>query len=368
LSAAGHSLGPLRQIAGRLALAGLAMFLLDAVAFRFAYPPIVEPDSTTGSVEMRVWNEQKRERSGYVEILALGDSRMPLLPRSANETSPESGYYFASIATAGTSPRCWYYMLRDVDPGANHYRAILIPEYRYEDRGSYERYDDRIRDLNYSVGRLRMGDAFQFAASMYSLKRKLQALRGALWKGFVYQTDFREFLKDPAGRVEKAEWYRREQWGWLYNYEGGDGDLVGLRANWEENRLEYGEGFPGAPREGLENELLGPPAPPDGRFRAYRRKWYGKILERYEGSETQFVFLRMARGPVVRPDSTDDEETSIIRDLASRPGVLVLEEHTFDYLEDPAYFQDALHMNGRGSRLFSERLVAEIVELLGPGS
>lgn len=360
-----ESLAALGRIAVRFAAAGLVALLLDAAVFRYAYPPIVEPDSTTGSAEMRVWNEQKRPPSGYAELLAVGDSRMPLFPRVANEHSDETGYFYASIATPGTSPRCWYYMLREVDPDANRYRAIIIPEYNYEDRGSFDRYDNRIRDLNYVVGLLRLSDVLEFASSFESDEFKLKALRGALWKGFVFQTDFQQLLKAPMARLEKTEWYRRDQWEWVYNYNGDDDDLVGLSADWENGRLLYAEGFPEGPRDGLEKELLRPPAPQIGRFRAYRQKWYGKILERYEGTETKLIFLRMARGPVVPPYPADG--TSVIRDLASHPNVAVMDEHAFDSMEDPVYFRDALHMNGKGSRLFSHMLSDRIVELIGPG-
>ena len=342
------------------------MLLLDAVVFRFAYPPVVEPDSTTGSLEMRVWNERRRERSGLPEILAVGDSRMPLFPRTANELTEETGYFFASISTPGTSPRAWYYMLRDVDPGANLYRAIVIPEYRYEDRGSFDRYDERIRDLNYIVSRLRLADVWVLSTSFHSWEFRLKSLRGALAKGFVYQTDFLEFLKAPLARMEKVEWYRRDQWEWIYNYEGISDGLAGLRADWENNRLVYPDGLPESVRKGLEKELLRPPAPMIGRFRAYRQKWYGKILAHYEGSGTEIVFLRMPRGPVVPPHP--NEGTSVIRDLAGRPDVLVMEESLFDSLEDPALFFDPLHMNAEGSRLFSRMLATHLAELLGPGA
>lgn len=365
MSTAGESLRALGQIAMRFAAAAFVAFLLDAAVFRYAYPPIVEPDSTTGSVEMSVSNEQKRAPSGYPEILAVGDSRMPLYPRVANEHVDETGYFYASIATPGTDPRCWYYMLRDVDPEANRYRAIVIPEYNYEDRGSYDRYDNRIRDLNYIVARLRLADVPEFTSSFESNEFKLESLRGALWKGFVFQRDFQEFLKDPHARLDKTEWFRRDQWEWVYNFDGDDEDLAGLSADWENGRLLYAEGFPEGPREGLEKELLRPPTPQIGRFRAYRQKWYGKILARYEDTETKLIFLRMARGPVVPPYPTGG--TSVIRDLASHPNVLVIDEHAFDSMEDPVYFHDALHMNGKGSRLFSHMLANKVVELLGPG-
>ena len=342
------------------------MFLLDAVVFRFAYPAWVEPDSTVGSVEMRLWNERKRERSNHPEMLAVGDSRMPLFPRMANEVNAETGYVFASISSPGTTPRCWYYMLRDADPRGDLYSAIVIPEYHYEDRDSFDRYDERIRDLNYIVGRLRLMDAFELASSFHSREFQLKALRACLWKGFVYQTDFREYLRDPVARAEKVKQHRRDHWEWVYNYEGRKEDLVGLRADWRNNRFQYTDNILPAMRAFLEKELLRPRVPDTDRIRAYRRKWYGKILEHYEGTETKIIFLRMPRGPVVRPASPA-EETSVVLELAALPNVFAIDERAFDALEDPRYFVDPLHMNAKGCLLFSHMLAREIVGLLGPG-
>ncbi|MEZ5394559.1 MAG: hypothetical protein R2724_17230 [Bryobacterales bacterium] len=313
------------------------LFLLDALVFRGPYPYYLEPDSTTGSVEMRLWNEKKRERSGRPEILAVGDSRMPLFPRVANELQEETGYFFAGINSPGTSPRCWYYMLRDVDPDANLYHAILIPEYWYEDRDSWDRYDDRIRDLNYIVGQLKVTDIADFALSFHLPEYRLKAARGATWKGFVYQTDVREFLAAIPERLAKVEWYRRDQWEWVYNYEGIKENLVGLRADWENDRFLYTDDIPQERRDLLEKELLRPPVPDTERFRAYRQKWYGKVLDHYAHSDTKIIFLRMARGPVARPEPYPGYDTSVVRDLAERPNVLMMDEHLFDWMEQPRF-------------------------------
>jgi hypothetical protein len=367
LSRYAQSLIPLGRIAGRLAAAGLVMFLLDAAVFRTFYASIVEPDSTTGSAERSLWNEHKRERSEHPEILTVGDSRIPIYARVANELTEETGYRFANIATPGTSPRCWYYMLRSIDPDANLYRAIVIPEYKYPDEDTLDEYDDRIRDLHYIVGQLRLTDAWEFAASFHSRELKLKALRGAIWKGFVYQTDFQEFLKDPMARLAKVERDRRDSWEWFYNFDGDDKNLTGLRADWENNRLEYTDNIAPEMREYLERELLRPAAPQAGRFRAYRQKWYGKILKRYEGTGTQLIFLRMARGPVARPTPLIEVKTSVVRDLEPHPNVIIMDEHTFDSLEQSGLFVDPLHMNGPGCRMFSRMLATQIESLLGRG-
>src|SRR6266853_1270531 len=95
----------------------LALFLLDAAVFRTRfYPSLVAPESTTGWLEMRDYQETHRKPTGARQLVLLGDSRMNsgFAARLANEVGAGRGYEFASLAVLGSSPRCWYYQLRDV--------------------------------------------------------------------------------------------------------------------------------------------------------------------------------------------------------------------------------------------------------------
>ncbi|MEZ5366124.1 MAG: hypothetical protein R2748_28260 [Bryobacterales bacterium] len=252
------------MIGGRLGGAALVLFLLDALVFRGPYPYYLGGlDHRLGGV--RLWNEKKRERSGRPEILAVGDSRMPLFPRVANELQEETGYFFAGINSPGTSPRCWYYMLRDVDPDANLYHAILIPEYWYEDRDSWDRYDDRIRDLNYIVGQLKVTDIADFALSFHLPEYRLKAARRATWKGFVYQTDVREFLAAiPSGWPRSSGTAATSGSGSTITKD--QGKPRGAEADWENDRFLYTDSdIPQERRDLLEKKCYGRPCPtPNG--------------------------------------------------------------------------------------------------------
>ena len=90
----------------------LAYILVENAIFNTGYyARIVNPESTTGRLELILWNEQKRPVADSNQVLTIGDSRMGVFPRYANEMKPELGYTFATLAVAGTTPRCWYYML-----------------------------------------------------------------------------------------------------------------------------------------------------------------------------------------------------------------------------------------------------------------
>jgi hypothetical protein len=93
-------------------------------------------------------------------------------------------------------------------------------------------------------------------------------------------------------------------------------------------------------------------------------KWLGKIYERYRGSKTRVIFLHLPRGPFVRPDQPAFNAHSSVRELALRPGVILLPENLFASIEQPGLFIDQMHMNGPGCALFSRILGKQVSQTL----
>ncbi len=89
------------------------------------------------------------------------------------------------------------------------------------------------------------------------------------------------------------------------------------------------------------------------------------MLDRYRGSRTKIVFVRLPRGPVVRPDKLVRKKSASIREFARSPNVLLCDEHAFDSLERPEFFKDAVHLNREGCARFSAMLAAEVSRVLG---
>ena len=61
---------------------------------------ILSPDGSTGDLETILRNERERPKNGP-QVLGIGDSRMLLMPRLANQHTAETGYTFGTIAHAG---------------------------------------------------------------------------------------------------------------------------------------------------------------------------------------------------------------------------------------------------------------------------
>ena len=357
-----------REVVG-VVVAVLGLFLIDAAIFRTRlYSPFLEPNATAGALEMMCFLENNRKPVSEKQILALGDSRLGLLPALANQVSIGRGYEFGVAGVGGSSPRTWYYMARDLDPDAHRYAVVLLPVDDYDDEDTGRESSDEIVDLHYAIARLRLADVLEFSASFPSWQHKWEALRGSLFKGTVYKADLQAFLLDPRARLSKVRLVRSNLADWSRDFLPASYDLTGLAVDWAARKITFPPNAPPAVRRSLDEVLLRPVVPQTGSLAAYRRKWFGKIVDRYRGTATQVVFFRLPRGPMPRPDFLVTKLSSSIRRLASHPNVRLLDEHTFDSLERPEFFQDALHLNREGEVRYSKLMAERLLEALASPS
>jgi hypothetical protein len=347
---------------GRLAGAAALFFALDSAAFRTGwYASVLEPNSTAGFLENTLWLEQHRPGGGPNEVLAVGDSRIPLKPASAD--SAGTAYHFFTIAVPGTTPRCWYYLLRAADPQARRYAAIVIPFDTYDDR-NWEDLRVREMDLRYLAPLVSFRDLFDFSLSYPDWPLRGQAAATVLFKGLIYREDLQDYLVRHRSRDTVLRDLQRRPSGWRYDSPWDSLSLAGMSVDWRARVVQLPEYLNPKKSAEIREVLLTDQPPPSAEFAAYRRMWFGKIVEHYRGSRTRLIFVRLARGPVVRPGLAADS-TSSIRDIAARGEAVLLPEHRFDELERPELFGDALHMNQQGGVAFSSLLAKEVAGILG---
>jgi hypothetical protein len=329
------------------------------------YARIVAPDSSTGLLETLLDNEARRPHDGHPEILEIGDSRMGgLKPRIANRFTGQTGLTFATISAPGTTPRCWYYMLREADPNANRYAAIVVGLESYDDAETWEDFADRESDLHYLIGRLRWSDLAEFSGSYHNPQERREAFRGILFKGLVFKRDFQDFLLHPAARLAYAEQSRRDSHAWFYDFVDTSDSLKGMQVDFVARTVTVPPGSPPDREPVFRARLLDPLPPYTGRESAYMHYWLGKIYDRYRGSKTRLVFLRFPRGGFVRPDQPPMNPHSSARELGARPEVRLIPENFFDGLERPELFRDEVHLNEPGSEEFSRMVAFKMRELL----
>ena len=347
-------------------LASLVAFgaMEGAVFHSGLYTWILNPDASTGDLETILREERERPKSGP-QVLGIGDSRMLLLPRLANERTAETGYTFGNIATAGATPRSWYYMLRDIDPTARFYRAIVIAVESYDDADKFEVEANRAEDLSYVIGHLRLSDLWGFSRSYQDPSLQWRAARGILFKGLVYKRDFEDLLQHPRYRVQIAKVAHRDSFAWHYEYTGPPESLAGFHVDWKNRTLDAPPNADRALVDNLRFRLLYQLPDETGNQSRYLKYWLGKIYEHYRGSPTRLIFLQLPRGGFVRPDQPRYNPHSSVRELAAEPNVSLIDEHFFDSLEKPELFVDDLHLNGPGMDLFSVMITQEVSRILG---
>ncbi len=357
-------------ILARLMAAVVCFAALEASIFHTSlYPRVLEPDSTTGAMEtlLRIETERKKPNRA-AQVLVVGDSRMAgFRARVANELQSETGYTFGSVALGGTSPRCWFYNVRAVDPDRNRYAAIVVPSNDYDERDRYDDWRNRGADLNYLAARLGLPDLLDFPWSYANRTLQWRAFLGILFKGYVYKRDFIEFLQAPSKRFDKAALYRDGAADWLYSYEGSDESLAGIDIDWVHNTATYPDSIAVERRKQIEIDLFQATPPDRGIFTAYFRQWFGRIVDYYRGTQTKVIFLRFPRGPIPQPARYPPKPDSAIRQLAAaRSNVVLLDEHRFDELERPELFANPLHLNRAGMESLSRIVAREVRRNLGP--
>lgn len=339
---------------------------MEAILFHTGlYSTYVEPDSTTGFMELQLRNEIRRPKPDRNQVLAVGHSRMALLPRVVNEEKPGTGYTFATIGLGGTTPRAWYYALRAVDPKAHNYAAIVIPSDDYNEPDTFDYQSEREADLHYLIARIELRDLNEFPWTYRDKKLQWAIVRGMILKGMIYKRDFLEFVQNPAARIAKARYYASDSAGWYYGYGGADENLTGLQIDWQRKTMQIPSRVPENRHRDIEDELFSARPPDQGRETAYLRYWYGRMVDYYRGSGTKLIFLRVPRAAVSPPDAPP-KLASAVRQIASQPDVIVLDERLFNQLEHPDLFWDGWHLNRDGMEQFSRILATEVRRVLGP--
>jgi hypothetical protein len=351
-------------VAGVLAISGATA--LDALVFRTPwYVAHLESNSSTGLFELVLARERDaQKRYGDNMVVTLGDSRFAYAPRLSNEISSQTGYIFRHAGVAGSDARAWYYMMRDLDPTRRRYRAVVIGTNDYDDEDEDFNPNDDIRALHYVIARLRLRDVWEFASSYDSPALRWEVFRDAVWKGTVFQADLLEFLAHPKARLAQVAYDRSGFDFWTYTYVETDRSMAGLSIDWKTMKATLPPGLNADQIDTVNNYLLRNAAPQTGRMAAYRRHWLGKLIDMYRGSPTKIIFLRLARGPVARPDNLIHKLSSSIRELARRPNVMLVPEDAFYSLEHPELFRDGLHLNRAGIARFSPMLAIEIGHML----
>jgi len=346
-------------------LVSLALFLaLDAAIFRSGwYYNYLEPNSTTGQLESQLFWLRHERPGATPEVAAIGDSRIAegFSARKATAVSGDK-LHFWNLAVSGSSPRGWYYLLRDGDPTHRRFKAIAFGIDHYSDQDGIETPATRISDLNYVVGRLRLTDCLDFSQSFLVPDFQHSVFVGCLFKGVTLRRDVQGLLENRKQRFAQAKDWRNNGHGYIDGYGGKPEDLTGLTRNSDTKTLNFPPGTKDWQSATALATVFHADAPQTGELTAYRKRWLGRIVEMYKDSPTQLIFLELPRAPLPTPELA--ARSRFIDSIRNRPKITVLPKEMFRDLEHPEVFADGLHLNEKGRPIFSERLGNTITELV----
>ncbi len=334
----------------------------EAAIFRSGwYLDFLEPVSSTGQLELRLYWLGNASSTRRQEVLVLGDSRMAE-GFSARQAQAAVGnrLRFWNAGVGGTSPRVWYYFIRDADPTRTRFAAIVLPLDRY-----YDDLNKRAVDLNYAAGRLRITDCIAFARSVDLPGQKFGMFSGCMFKGIVFRRDVAAFLSDIPKRIRVSEDWRENGIGYVNGYEGKAEDVSGIAVDRANRRIDFPARLNEMQRFTITETVLPSAEREPADLTAYRKLWLGRILDLYARSPTRIVFVEMPQRPVAMEES--GAPTRFEEWVRSRGDVRTIPPETFRDLERPELFADGLHLNHLGRPLFSERLGVRVEDSLLDG-
>jgi hypothetical protein len=350
------------HVARNFVLGAAAFVCLDGIIFHSGlYISILAPDSYAGRLAVITRVEKQRPASGLKEVLVLGDSRMAegFSTTVADELGSAAGFKFVNLAEPASSVNTWYYMLREVDPAARRYWAIVVPYgIGYEPNTA-----DPLR-ISMAAPLLCYGDCVNFASGFQRWSGRFRAFTACILRGSAFQSDVADVLEHPMARIRSIQ----EEPNRLHSravYRGRDYDLVGTSYDPKTGQVTFPPNLTEAQRQAIRKSLVQPSQSEMQYYLKLQRDWIPRIVNRYSNSPTAIVLTPVPRGPFRELTGFSMAYHVVLPGVMIQRPFFSVPEQTFDFLEKPDYYFDAYHLNAKGRQRFTETLVAELVGRLG---
>jgi alginate O-acetyltransferase complex protein AlgI len=346
--------------------AALAIFaLIDVLAFRAdSYRRWLDPSSSTGAFEAAIAQFEAFHSEPRRDVLVLGDSRVYSGLDPAAATAAGGGLRFLNGGVPGTTPRCWPFFLRAVDPALSRYRALVIAVDTYADDdsaiGSLDG-DDRPMDLRYVVFQTRLSDLPKLAGSFSDPRERVEHGIDLFLRGPELRDDFQAFAADPLARVRAIEAARGQPTYAPLAAHSRSENLEGLLVNFTTGSIVYPPDVSADERVAIATQVLHVPKPSPS-YAIYREQWIAPIVARYAAAGVPTIFVRIPTRPANRSGS--QLPTGSLADIAREYGARLLPPEKYLALERPELFADEDHLNRAGSLRFSRLLGGDVARAL----
>ncbi len=351
------------------AAAFLIFAAVDVLAFRTGlYRAVLDPSSSTGSFEAAI--AQFRELPAYPkrDVLVLGDSRIYSGLDPAAAAAAGHNLRFLNGGVPGTTPRCWPFFLRAIDPDLARFRAVVIAVDTYADDdtaiGSLDG-DDRPMDLRYVVFQTRLSDLPKLAGSFSDPRERVENGIDLFWRGQELRDDVQALAADPLARLSAIRAARSAPAYDPLAAHPRSETLAGLQVNFATNTITYPSGIPDDQRSAIATQVL-TLAKPSPSYARYRLQWLAPIAAQYEAAGIPVIFVRIPTRPAHR--SADQLPSGSLVQIAQEYGAHLIPAAPYIALERPALFADEDHLNREGSRRFSALLGSDVSVILSGAS
>ena len=318
-----------------------------------------------GWLHSMVWTCRSKDMDNTIAV--IGDSRVAdgFSAKVADETGKPGEVKFTNIAVYGSSPRVWYYMLREIDPHASRFSVLTIMMSNYDESNEGD-LANRERDVHYLAPILRSSDFFTFVGSYTSAEGKESAAISNLLKGTAFKSDILEFLGDPKKRLDLVK-INKTMWRVSnYYYTGHPEALEGLIPDPREpGGVRLPPCTPPDDKLTLRNYFTRMnESKPEERVATCRELWLGKILDRYRGGRIRIGIFEIPRGPLhyLKPQAPPG---ATLLGLQRKYGFTIIPPETFGELERPQFFCDYTHLNTLGRQRFSEKFSPLLRQIAG---
>jgi hypothetical protein len=245
-------------------------------------------------------------------------------------------------------------MVREVDPTARRYSAIIVPYgIGYEPNSA-----DPLR-ITMTAPLLRYGDCFHFASGFQRWSGRFRAFIACILRGSAYQDDVVDLLSHPVTRIKSIQQADKKHSG--SEYKGRDYDLVGTSYDASTGQVRFAPKLTEPQRLAFQKSLIQPSQSDTAYSLKLQRDWIPRIMSRYSHSPTAIVLTPLPRGPFLELGGFSKGYESVLPRSVIQRTTFSLPGHTFDFLEKPEYYFDAFHLNAKGRQRFTETLVSELM-------
>lgn len=354
-----------KRTAALLVAAAFALFaLVDVIAFRTSlYRHVLDPASTTGSFEAAIDQFRGLRGDPRSDVLVLGDSRIYSGLDPSVASAAGGGLRFLNGGVPGTTPRCWPFFVRAIDPRAGRFRAVVISVDTYGDDdtaiGSLDG-DDRPMDLRYVVFQTRLHDLPKLAGSFSDPRERVEYGIDLFWRGQELRDDFQSLAADPLARLRALAHRPGDTYDPLAAHPRSE-SLAGLRVDFATNAITYPPAVSDGEQKAIATQTLAV-ANPSPSYARYRLQWLAPIAQRYAAAGVPVFFVRIPTRPAHRA-ATQLPSGSLV-EIAQEWHAQLLPAAPYMALEQPQLFADEDHLNRDGSLRFSRLLGSNVAQAL----